>query len=62
MYATGIFLFHNHPSGEPQPSSEDKDMTTRLRLSGELVGVRMVDHIIVGDEGKFFSFKENNLL
>ena len=60
--ATGIFLFHNHPSGEPQPSADDKDMTTRLRLSGELVGVRLVDHIIVGDNGKYYSFRENNLI
>ena len=60
--ATGIFLFHNHPSGEPAPSQEDKDMTTRLRLSGELVGVRLVDHIIIGDSGSYFSFKENKLL
>ena len=55
--AAGLFLFHNHPSGEPQPSQEDRDMTTRLKLSGELLGIRLIDHIVIGDEGQYYSFK-----
>ena len=60
--AAGLFLFHNHPSGEPEPSQEDKDVTTRIRLSGELIGICLIDHIIIGDDGSYFSFRENKLL
>lgn len=51
-----IFL-HNHPSGDPTPSDEDKTITQRLKEAGELLGIRVLDHIVVGSE-KYYSFKE----
>ena len=47
--AAGVVLFHNHPSGDPTPSAEDLALTRRLRLAGELMGIEVVDHIILGD-------------
>ena len=48
--AVGVVLFHNHPSGDPAPSPEDHVLTTRLRQAGELLGIALLDHIILGDE------------
>ena len=59
--ATAVLLFHNHPSGDPHPSPEDVDLTLRLRAAGELMGVAVVDHVILGD-GKYYSLKESGLL
>jgi DNA repair protein RadC len=58
--ATAVLLFHNHPSGDPQPSPEDVDLTLRLRAAGELMGVTVVDHVILGD-GRYCSLKETGL-
>lgn len=55
--AAAIVLVHNHPSGDPSPSAEDRSVTTRLRAAGELLGIRVVDHVIVAAAG-FFSFRE----
>lgn len=55
--AAAMVLVHNHPSGDPSPSAEDREVTRRLVRSGELLGVRVVDHVIVADRG-FFSFRE----
>lgn len=55
--AVGIIVVHNHPSGEPEPSAEDKALTSKLREACELVGINLVDHIIVGDE-RYYSFKD----
>ena len=49
--AAGFILAHNHPSGDPSPSAEDLAFTRRLSEAGELVGVRLVDHVIVGFQG-----------
>lgn len=59
--AHGIVLLHNHPSGDPEPSTEDRDLTRRLEAVGELVGVRIVDHLVIGDGG-FVSFLERGWL
>ena len=56
-----MILLHNHPSGNPNPSKEDKNITVRLRDCGELIGIEVIDHIIIGD-GVYFSFKENMLI
>ena len=54
---------HNHPSGSLNPSQEDKDVTKRLLSCSELLGVKMLDHIIVaGGSGNVFSFKSEGLL
>lgn len=47
--AAAVVFIHNHPSGDPEPSREDLDITTRLRQGGELLGIRVLDHIIIGD-------------
>jgi len=49
MAAAAIVLVHNHPSGDPNPSEDDKNITRRLVEVGELIGIRIVDHLIVGD-------------
>lgn len=59
--AAGIVLAHNHPSGDTIASAEDMALTTRLVAAGELLGIVVVDHIIVG-AGRQFSFKEGGLL
>jgi DNA repair protein RadC len=53
--AAGIILMHNHPSGDIHPSQEDLTITKRLRETGEVMGIRVLDHIIFG-ENKFLSF------
>ena len=56
-----FILIHNHPSGCPTPSAEDKVVTNRLVQCGEIIGIEVIDHIIIGD-GLYFSFKENMLI
>lgn len=56
-----MILLHNHPSGNAQPSKEDKNVTKRLKECGELIGIEIIDHIIIGD-GIYFSFKENLMI
>jgi len=55
--AAAVVVGHNHPSGDPTPSPDDLDVTRRLAAAGEVLGIPVVDHIIVGD-GRYFSFKE----
>lgn len=59
--ATGIIIIHNHPSGDPTPSGEDKMATHKLKEASGIIGMEMLDHIIIGDK-KYYSFKEENLL
>ena len=59
--AVCIILLHNHPSGFPLPSVQDKLVTRKIQECGELLGVHLSDHIIIGDN-QYFSFKEENLL
>ena len=59
--SSSIILVHNHPSGESEPSHEDIVLTNRLAECGKILGVRIIDHIIIGD-GVFYSFKEEGLL
>lgn len=55
--AASVILGHNHPSGDPNPSREDIAVTKRLADVGNVVGIELLDHVIVGDE-KFYSLKE----
>lgn len=57
--ASKIICFHNHPSGNTNFSKEDEVITNRLKKCGEILGIELVDHIVVGDDDKYFSFKEN---
>ena len=60
--AAGFLLLHNHPSGDPTPSSVDIESTKRVIEAGKLMGVQCLDHIIVGaDKGRYFSMREANL-
>ena len=59
--AAQIILAHNHPSGDPEPSEDDLEITKRLVESGKILGIEVVDHIIVTKNG-FLSFKERNLI
>lgn len=58
--AANVILVHNHPSGNPKPSVEDINITKRLAEAGDIVGIKVLDHIIVGD-GSFYSMKEEDL-
>ncbi len=53
-----MILVHNHPSGDPAPSPEDLEITRRLRSAGDVLGVRVLDHVIVGRE-RHFSFVDS---
>ncbi len=55
--ASAVVFVHNHPSGDPTPSEEDREITERLRAAGTLLGIRVLDHVIVGAEGSW-SFTE----
>jgi DNA repair protein RadC len=59
--AAAILCVHNHPSGDPEPSVEDRQITQRLAECGSLLGVRLLDHIILGDN-RYFSFLDNGLM
>lgn len=59
--AVNIILVHNHPSGDPTPSREDVQITKRVRQGGELLGIHLLDHIIIG-ERTYVSFKEKESL
>lgn len=54
--AAALAVAHNHPSGDPTPSPDDKALTRRLREAGEVLGIPLLDHLIVGTPGKFYSF------
>jgi DNA repair protein RadC len=55
--AASIILFHNHPSGDPTPSSDDIELTVRLVGAGRLMGIDVVDHVILADR-RYYSFVE----
>ncbi len=55
--AAAVIVAHNHPSGDPEPSAEDLEVTARLHEVGALVGIRLLDHVIAGDE-RFVSLRE----
>ncbi len=59
--AVSLILVHNHPSGDPEPSKEDILLTERVRKAGELMGIRLLDHIVIGDSA-YVSMKERGLL
>ena len=64
--AASVILAHNHPSGDPTPSKEDVDITRRLIEAAKILGIRIVDHVIVGrpspDSPGFVSLREKNLV
>lgn len=61
MGAVRFALLHNHPSGDPFPSKEDRDLTDRLKEAGDLIGIDMIEHLVIGSDC-YTSFSEMNLL
>lgn len=61
LCAGAVVFVHNHPSGDPVPSAEDREITRRLKETGDLLGIRVLDHVVLGDE-RFFSFSDRGLL
>jgi len=59
--ANSIMIFHNHPSGDPAPSKDDIAITKRLEEVGKIIGIKLLDHLIIGDE-RFTSLKEGGIL
>lgn len=57
--AVGIVCLHNHPSGDPTPSKSDRNVTERLITAGEILGVKVLDHVIIGMGGNHYSFAEH---
>jgi len=60
-HAVSIVLLHNHPSGDPIPSEEDIFLTTRIKKAGEMLGIELLDHLVLGDR-KYISFREKGIL
>lgn len=60
--SSSIILAHNHPSGDPAPSQEDINLTRRIKEAGEILGIELMDHIIIGSDGKFSSLKSSGQL
>jgi len=50
-----IIVAHNHPGGDPEPSGEDKNITDRLKNAGDILGIKLLDHIVIGEDS-FYSF------
>ena len=61
QHAAAIMVAHNHPSGDPAPSDEDKEITKMLERSGKVLNIPLIDHLIIGD-GTYYSFLENESL
>ena len=57
-HAACILVAHNHPSGDPYPSTEDRSLTKALEEAGNVMGIPLLDHVVVGD-GRYYSFKEH---
>ena len=60
--ASSVAFIHNHPSGDPDPSQDDIQITNRLVECGKLFGIELIDHVIISDDGKYESFKEKGLI
>jgi hypothetical protein len=56
-----LILAHNHPSGDPEPSADDFALTRRLASAGRLFGIQVLDHLVIGEAGRFVSLKERNV-
>jgi len=59
--SAAICIVHNHPSGDPEPSGDDKALTKRIASACDLMGIRLLDHVIIG-RGQHFSFVDEGLL
>ena len=60
--AAALVLVHNHPSGDPTPSAEDLSLTRRLCEVGDLIGIKVLDHLVIGEAGSYRSLADDGLL
>jgi DNA repair protein RadC len=60
--AHALIVAHNHPSGDPEPSAEDLALTRRLAAVGQLLGIEVLDHVILGEASRFVSLRERGLV
>jgi DNA repair protein RadC len=61
LCAAAVLFVHNHPSGDPAPSPEDIDITKRLKETADILGIRVLDHVILGHD-RYFSFTDKGML
>jgi RadC-like JAB domain len=61
LAAAAVVFIHNHPSGDPMPSQEDQEITRRLKECGEMLAIRVLDHVILGAD-RYYSFSDRGLL
>ncbi len=59
--SSAVIAVHNHPSGDPDPSSADRAVTRKLRKAGEVMDIQLLDHVIIGDPG-YYAFSESGML
>lgn len=62
VLATGIVLFHNHPSGKLTPSQADKDLTHKMKEAAKLMDITIIDHLIISSTDRYYSFSDEGLL
>ena len=60
--ASSIIISHNHPSGQLKPSERDRDVTIKIRDAGDTLDIKLLDHIIIGHDGQYFSFSDERTL
>ena len=60
--SAALLAAHNHPSGDPEPSAEDVALTRRLAAAGQLLGIELLDHLIIGEAGRFVSLRDRGAL
>ena len=60
--AAALLLAHHHPTGDPEPSAEDIALTRRLVSAGQLLGIEVLDHVILGESGRYVSLRERGVL
>jgi len=60
--SNAVILAHNHPSGDVTPSGEDISITRRLQEAGDILGIKVLDHLIIGAGGRYKSFKEDGII
>ena len=60
--SSAVIIGHNHPSGSLEPSIQDQDITQRLKKAGDIIGIKLIDHIIISSTKGFFSMQEASML
>jgi len=60
--ACSIICVHNHPSGDPEPSLSDREITKKISIGSHVIGIRLLDHVVLGDGGRYFSFADQGLI